>query len=340
MRQSLLDDLDSIERLVVAPTADFITILDQVKRVTVKRAHKLLDYDRHRETVQKMKEKPDRSVSDEKRLGQYEASLDEATREYNNYNNMLKNDIPILLNLRVDFIDPCLLVFYSYQCRFYDSLFRRLQGIASKNYNTSTSALSGYQVQADTIQELFSVLTIAKPRPADLKRTGSGDNLGTKTNSLSRIPANSNTSPVERSASQSPSPSPYSNNSSNNNATFSAKQGADGNVNFQVNASPAAIAAGASYAAKTVNNNKALAASVAQAAYNQSAASPPPPYNQSSPKYVVALYDFDAQAQGDLSFRRGERIEVVEQTADANDWWVGRHNGHTGQFPGNYVQQV
>lgn len=52
----------------------------------------------------------------------------------------------------------------------------------------------------------------------------------------------------------------------------------------------------------------------------------------------TALYDYTAQAQGDLSFTAGAVIEVVDRTSDANGWWTGRYNGQTGVFPGNYVQ--
>lgn len=67
---------------------------------------------------------------------------------------------------------------------------------------------------------------------------------------------------------------------------------------------------------------------------------PPPPPLKPKPKieppkqYVVALYDFEAQADGDLSFRAGDRIEIVERTASAEDWWTGKLNGAQGVFPG------
>ena len=50
--------------------------------------------------------------------------------------------------------------------------------------------------------------------------------------------------------------------------------------------------------------------------------------------YVVALYDFAAQADGDLDFKVGDRIEVVERTDSAEDWRTGRLDGRTGVFPG------
>jgi amphiphysin len=68
---------------------------------------------------------------------------------------------------------------------------------------------------------------------------------------------------------------------------------------------------------------------------------PPPPPLKPKPKiekqYVVAVYDFEAQAEGDLSFVTGDRIEVVEKTASSEDWWTGKLNGVQGVFPGRYL---
>ena len=51
-------------------------------------------------------------------------------------------------------------------------------------------------------------------------------------------------------------------------------------------------------------------------------------------QHVVALYDFAAQADGDLDFKVGDRIEIVERSPSTEDWWTGRLDGRTGVFPG------
>ncbi|KAF8923116.1 hypothetical protein BGZ58_003324 [Dissophora ornata] len=92
----------------------------------------------------------------------------------------------------------------------------------------------------------------------------------------------------------------------------------------------------------------AVAATAASAAFNagKSAAAankrpPPPPVpKRLGVKMVVALYDYDAQQEGDLSFKGGDRIELVERTGSTEDWWTGKLNGRQGVFPGNYVQDI
>jgi amphiphysin len=69
---------------------------------------------------------------------------------------------------------------------------------------------------------------------------------------------------------------------------------------------------------------------------------PPPPAPKpaglSKKEYVTALYDYTAQADGDLSFKAGDKIEIVEKGESGNEWWIGRLNGAQGQFPANYTQ--
>lgn len=48
---------------------------------------------------------------------------------------------------------------------------------------------------------------------------------------------------------------------------------------------------------------------------------------------VIALYDFTGESAGDLSFRAGDRIEIVTRTENTDDWWTGRVGGRTGLFP-------
>jgi len=45
-----------------------------------------------------------------------------------------------------------------------------------------------------------------------------------------------------------------------------------------------------------------------------------------------------SQDSGDLSFRAGDIIEIVEETNA--DWWTGRVNGKEALFPSSYVERI
>ncbi|EDO38076.1 predicted protein [Nematostella vectensis] len=53
---------------------------------------------------------------------------------------------------------------------------------------------------------------------------------------------------------------------------------------------------------------------------------------------VQALFDFEAQEEGEVSFKRGDCIEVIDNS-DVN-WWRGKvlTTGEIGMFPSNYVK--
>ncbi|KAF6094904.1 hypothetical protein HJG60_011971 [Phyllostomus discolor] len=63
-----------------------------------------------------------------------------------------------------------------------------------------------------------------------------------------------------------------------------------------------------------------------------------PPLKSARARFAQAQFDFSAQDSSQLSFRRGDIIEVLEHLDP--HWWRGRFCGHTGFFPRSYVQPV
>lgn len=51
----------------------------------------------------------------------------------------------------------------------------------------------------------------------------------------------------------------------------------------------------------------------------------------------VALYDYESRTETDLSFKKGERLQIVNNTE--GDWWLAHSlsTGQTGYIPSNYV---
>lgn len=54
----------------------------------------------------------------------------------------------------------------------------------------------------------------------------------------------------------------------------------------------------------------------------------------------IALYDFDAVQPGDLSFKQGDVITILEKSGSTDTWWKGKLNGREGIFPANRVELV
>jgi len=53
---------------------------------------------------------------------------------------------------------------------------------------------------------------------------------------------------------------------------------------------------------------------------------------------VVAIYDYNADKEDELTFQEGQIIYVLKKNDDG--WWEGVMEGITGLFPGNYVEQA
>jgi len=97
--------------------------------------------------------------------------------------------------------------------------------------------------------------------------------------------------------------------------------------------------------------------SLASIAVGKKKPPPPPPKKKFSGNnnevWVKAIFAFEGQDHGDLSFNEGDKIRVIKKTdhVDGNlisfvtrklltglDWWTGEVNGRKGQFPANYCE--
>ena len=69
---------------------------------------------------------------------------------------------------------------------------------------------------------------------------------------------------------------------------------------------------------------------------------PEPPTSQASnsdENMYVALYDYTARAEDDLTFKKGDQLRVLNQSD--GDWWQAQLlTGRKGFIPSNYVAKV
>ena len=53
---------------------------------------------------------------------------------------------------------------------------------------------------------------------------------------------------------------------------------------------------------------------------------------------LVAVYEFEGNAESELSFAVGDVIQLLERTDD--EWWYGEMNGEEGYFPRQFTTEV
>lgn len=100
-------------------------------------------------------------------------------------------------------------------------------------------------------------------------------------------------------------------------------------------------AGGSQQAGKAIAGPSASASSSSQAPAELSTAAPapqPPHTTAATVSRVRALYDFVPSEAGELAFRKGDIIAVLESVY--KDWWKGSLRGQTGIFPLNYVEKL
>ncbi|KAK7208449.1 actin-associated protein [Myxozyma melibiosi] len=368
LQVTLQPELEMLDTRVVKPAEEMLEIIKHIRKLIVKRQHKQLDLDRHHNSLKKLQDKKERTLKDEKQLYKYENDFEIAQQEYNYYNDLLKEDLPKLFQLETEFIKPLFQSFYYMQLNIFYTLYERMNAnnIAYFNMDSTVDIETAFNTKRGNIQEIAEAIPIthfnlnrSKKKLADtkLRYARPGGAAGA-------AGAGSPLTPVGTGFSDgtaAPPPYGYGEYAQQPGAAEYAQQGEY--AQQQQPYSPASYASaspatpGAPYSPQTPAYGQPAysqpAAAAALPAYQQPAgytgypaekkAPPAPPAKPASMgapgvEYCTALYPYNAQAEGDLTFAAGDRIEIVQRTADPNGWWTGKLNGYQGVFPGNYVQ--
>ena len=313
LKASLAPELEMIEARVVKPADELIQIIKVVRKTAVKRDHKQVDYDRHRATLKALQDKKDKSLKDEKALYKAENDVDMATQEYEYFNNLMKEDLPNLFRLEKEFILPLFQSFYYMQLNVFYTLHEKMQNIDIGYFNLNLGIEEAFEAKRGDIKDQAEALGMVKfkttggPRKPALSKYGAGRLA--LTNGKASSSTSSLTSPATRRQTMDSVDSPPP---------------------------PYAITATAESDMARANSTGSNWQSAAK-----SKAAPPPPKPKPSrlsgvppSETVTALYDYEAQAEGDLSFSAGDTIDVVSRTDNDQEWWTGRVGGRQGQFPG------
>ncbi|SPQ22236.1 ac91fe1d-6c14-4931-95dc-02791d6b805e [Thermothielavioides terrestris] len=356
LQETLAPELEMIESRVIRPATELLDVIKVIRKTATKREHKKLDYDRHRATLKKLQEKKDRSAKDEKALWKAENDVEQSTQEYNYYNDLLKDELPKLFALEREFIQPLFQSFYYMQLNIFYTLHERMQRVDIGYFDLTLDVEEAFQKKRGDVQERVEALSIVRFKTSGMKRPPKyggprpGAIEGPKTAGLltpgtaATTPGANSTSapatPALAAAPRSPSPAAAASFSKSPSATASSLR-----PSWQPRQADVIDNPPPPYSPQPQQPHAGSVSPAASLSAVAKAKPPPPPPPKPSrlsgapkPETVTALYDYAAQAEGDLSFRAGDVIEVVTRTANENEWWTGRLGGRQGQFPGNYVR--
>jgi amphiphysin len=316
LKETLAPELEMIESRVIAPADELLSIIKIVRKSTVKRQHKQLDYDRHNANYQKIKDKKDKSLKDEKAMYKAEAELEQSTQDFNYFNDLLKDELPQLFKLEREFIRPLFQSFYYMQLNVFYTLHEKMQSIDIGYFNLTLGIEEAFEEKVGDTRDRADQLTITA-----FKKTGGKRPSGTTGKYVSKYALK---------------------NEAHNESTSSAvvrRRSEESLTSPPPPYSPTKSPAMGSIADNMMGRSNSVGSNWGAAAKAKGAAPPPPKPKPSRLSGVpatmaTALYDYEAQAEGDLSFSTGDVIEVTKKGATENEWWTGRLNGKIGQFPG------
>ncbi|KAI9295619.1 hypothetical protein K502DRAFT_303495 [Neoconidiobolus thromboides FSU 785] len=325
IKVTVSDLLYQLDDRVIKPTTEVVSNLRSIRKLILKRAHKLVDLNRHSEVVTKLNSKVNRDVSDEKKLYKYEQLTQIADQEYSQINEILLNDLPKLFDLKNEFLYPIFIISFQIQHQVSSIYFESMSQLNKLNQlDWNTSPIQGFELKKQNYEHLFTKIDFLSNSIGRKASSNFMDRLKAKSEeSNSRLSINNekdNNLSGHRNRFGSISTTTSSNNNSNNSLLVPKSLSHQRSVSNPINLQP-------------------------PPAYNLSApTSPilrkaPPPPAPKLPK-ARALYDYKAQEVGDLEFMEGDIIDVIKKTNSNEDWWTGKLKSKIGVFPANYVELI
>ena len=307
LKDELKPDLDLIEKRVVEPAQELLKVIEGVRKLATKREHKRVDLDRHARSYTKLQEKKEKTAKDEEKMYKAESELEIAQASFDEYNDLLKNELPVLFQMQSDFIKPLFTSFYYMQLNIFYTLYSKTQEMKIPYFDLDGDLLDGYNAKKGDIEEQTDAIGITHFKVGYAK---------SKVGRLHAARAQTGSPGSPASPSAGLFPSSYS---SDYKAPYQSPQSTQ---------PQAAYGQHAGFGQQT-------------STYGAATSPPPPPAYANTPpatapEVCIALYDYTAQAQGDLSFPAGATIEIINK--DDPGWWMGKYNGVTGVFPSNYIK--
>ncbi|ONH71368.1 Protein hob1 [Pichia kudriavzevii] len=370
LKETLKPDLELIETRIVEPAQELLKIIQAIRKMATKRSHKQLDLDRHQNTLSKYQNKKDPKPKDEEKIYKYENEVAIAQQEFDYYNEMMKTELPILFQLEAEMVKPLFISLYYMQLNVFYTLASRMEEMKIPYFDLSQDIIEAFNLKRGDIEERADAISVthfkvghakskleATRRRFEMQQQANAGATGYApgapgapgaTGYAPGAPGATGYAPGATGYAPSAVSSPVSSVPTYNS------YGATGTPPSTAGYTGTYPGAASTYGGYGYANEKAeppayspvspispigATTTPVAGAFVSPTTAPPAAANAAVPGVCTctALYDYTAQAAGDLTFRAGDVITVYEKT-DANGWWKGELNGVMGVFPGNYVQ--
>ncbi|KAE9986106.1 hypothetical protein BLS_000039 [Venturia inaequalis] len=353
LKTDMLAEVAMVDKRIIEPAKDAKVSVKQYKKVIKKREDRKLDYERYKSRTEAVEKKSNRSDRENTALAKHRIDLESATAVYQDADEQLRSTLPQMTTATYSILPHLLNAQIMIQNTLLAQLYTTLHNFSQDH---------GFQSPPPEVEEIIAIFeqdftSLRLEAESSLKMLTHGKAvhqpmaLGNEPKSYSGLAIRSKTTlAIEERRTVKPIRRP-------SGVGGGGETDSPPMLRIESKPSPGRLTPASTYAERNgsgyFDNNKQLAHrassnSIATTISNHSIAAkkkpppPPPPKRITSHQfeYVIALYDFDGQSAGDLSFREGDRIRIVKKTQNQEDWWEGEKGGIQGAFPANYCKKA
>ncbi|KAK1961723.1 SH3 domain-containing protein [Colletotrichum sublineola] len=370
LKDELIEEVTAIDSQVIRPATEARGFIQPLRKTIKKRENKRLDYEKAQEKVKKLQKKTGRTPKEEAQLSKVEFEMSCAAEEFEVADVHLRDALPPIIEAIFTLIPHLLASHVSIQNRLLGLYYTALHNYCQDHHFPSPpppmeKVVSAWSTEFLPVQrevEAISCITHGKNwrQPAKVMDDGqsrkpsvspassrngfvrtpsSTSESTTPTPRTMRIPSTTSANRSAFTSDSSPQPSPQSRSTSVSHSqlglpTDFTTATALGQPQGASNVSPAYTSSRAEY----FGHQSGIPSNHGSVLAKKKPPPPPPAKRLKAPEeYVVAQYDFSG-GDGDLSFREGDRIRIIEKTETDQDWWMGELSGVKGSFPANYCK--
>jgi hypothetical protein len=162
-----------IEAQLHKPMTSLAAYAKKIRAKCLKRDHKLIDYDRHRLELEKLRKASHQStfsLSDEKKLIKREKEFEQANSDYQSINSLLKQELPMFCALAKKLVTPAIVAVIHFQQALVKKNLELCQVFCAANTTSKTSILRDYEKKKAIYMEIMQQCELFSSRTECLSK--------------------------------------------------------------------------------------------------------------------------------------------------------------------------
>ncbi|CAD6502063.1 BgTH12-02306 [Blumeria graminis f. sp. triticale] len=344
LRSELQQEIEMIDSRIISPAISIKEYMQPLKKTIKKRENKRLDWEMYTDRVNGYARKMRRTDSDNAALAKAEQNMAHAANAFQVIDDHLREILPPIISAAFSILPHLLgaqiLIQHALLALYYTAL---------QNYCDETNFLEQSSPTEDVSTVWRTKFNFALEKTKPLKCIGRGRSANYPKDVTKKDPGSSMV--------KSPFTSVKIQRPSQNLVAISQHESTLHDARIPRISSHQSLTTASSKSSRCPSNNDlrqiipvnnslpphsiSKSGSLVSEIKKKKKPPPPPPkrIGLKNPEiFATALYSFEGQNDGDLSFNDGDQIKILKKTNSTDDWWVGELRGKQGSIPANYFK--